>query len=509
MAQPVQQLSLVAPAFKGLNTQDSPIDMDPTFALVADNCVVDENGRLGARKGQTLLSTDVTALGTGKLEALCRFSARSGNDYFFSAGDEKIFQGDAVLTDVTPTGLVITDNHWKIEPFNDKLFFFQKGHVPLVFDEATNVLQKVEDYHTTGTVAPEANDVIAAFGRLWAADVAGNRHTLYWSDTLIGETWSGHSSGSIDLTTVWPSGYDNIVALAAHNNYLVIFGEQSILIYEGAEDPSTMALADSIVNIGCVGRDTIKSIGTDLLFMSREGLRSLGRTIQEKSVAIGILSRNIRSELVTSLASVNAKDIQCTFIAEDSLYVVSFPNRQIAYAFDVRQPLEDGSFRVTRWTTISHNCYFSNGDGVTYIGSADGIGYYDSYYEKGASYSLYYQSPQMSFGDTSRLKMIKNISAIFIGGGVTPVILRWGYGFDGSFKSRTFNITSGASVGYFGESEFNVAEFSVGSTTDTFNAKGSGSGTIVNIALEAKISGVSLSIQGFNLQILLGKITNG
>ena len=124
------------------------------------------------------MSTDVTALGTGKLEAICRFNARSGNDYFFSAGDNKIFQGDAVLTDVTPTGVVIADNHWKIEPFNDKLFFFQKGHVPLVFDEATNVLQKVEDYHTTGTVAPEANDVIAAFGRLWAADVTGNRHTL-------------------------------------------------------------------------------------------------------------------------------------------------------------------------------------------------------------------------------------------------------------------------------------------------------------------------------------------
>ncbi len=509
MAQPIQQLSLVAPAFLGLNTQDSPIDMEPTFALVADNCVVDENGRLGARKGQTLLTTDSSALGTDKVEAIHKFTSRAGVDYFFSAGNNKILQGDATLIDATPALYTVSENHWKMEPFNDKLYFFQKGHAPLVFDDTTGVVQRVDAYPVTGTTAPEANEVLAAYGRLWAADVAGNRNTIYWSDTLIGQDWTAAGAGSIDLTTVWPKGYDNVVALAAHNNYLVIFGEQSILIYTGAEDPTTMTLADTIVNIGCIGRDTVVNIGTDLLFMSREGLRSLGRTIQEKSVAIGILSRNIRSELVVSLQSTPKEDLKATFIEEDSLYVISFPNRQIAYAFDVRQPLETGAYRVTRWTTISHNAYYSSAEGVCYIGSADGIGYYNSYYEKGASYSLYYRSPQMSFGDTSRLKLIKNISAIFIGGGVTPVILRWGYGFDGSFKSRTFNITSGSSVGYFGESEFNVAEFSVGATTDTFNAKGNGSGTIVNIALEAKISGVALSVQGFNLQILMGKITNG
>lgn len=509
MAQPIQQLSLVAPAFQGLNTQDSPIDMDATFALVADNCVVDKNGRLGARKGQELVTTTKTELGADRLEALHKFTSRAGTDYYFSTGNNKILQGDVTLADSTPAAYTITDDHWKMESFNDKLYFFQKDHEPLVFDDTTGVVQTISDYPVTGTTAPQGNTALAAFGRMWTGDVTGDRSTLYWSDTLIGETWSGHSSGSIDLTTVWPTGYDNIVALAAHNNFLVIFGEVSILIYQGAEDPSTMAVADTIANIGCVARDSVQSIGTDLLFLSREGVRSLGRTIQEKSVAIGILSRNVRNDLQESIFSTPAEDIKSVFIRENSLYVVSFPARQLAFVFDVRQPLETGAYRVTRWTTISHNCYFADNEGTVYIGSSDGIGTYSSYYEKGASYSLNYQSPQMSFGDTSRLKMVKNISAVFIGGGDTPVTLRWGYGFDGSFKSRTFNITSGSAVGYFGESEFNIAQFSVGETTDRFNAKGTGSGTIINIALEAKISGVALSLQAFNLLTLLGKITNG
>jgi hypothetical protein len=50
MAQPVQQVALRAPGFQGLNTELSPINGDPEFALVADNVVVDQIGRLISRK---------------------------------------------------------------------------------------------------------------------------------------------------------------------------------------------------------------------------------------------------------------------------------------------------------------------------------------------------------------------------------------------------------------------------------------------------------------------------
>ena len=50
MAQPVQQVALRAPGFEGLNTELSPINGDPEFALVADNVVVDQIGRLASRK---------------------------------------------------------------------------------------------------------------------------------------------------------------------------------------------------------------------------------------------------------------------------------------------------------------------------------------------------------------------------------------------------------------------------------------------------------------------------
>ena len=58
MAQRLQNITIQAPAFAGLNTQDSPVGLDASFAAIADNCVIDRFGRVGARKGYTALTTN-------------------------------------------------------------------------------------------------------------------------------------------------------------------------------------------------------------------------------------------------------------------------------------------------------------------------------------------------------------------------------------------------------------------------------------------------------------------
>ena len=50
MAQQLQNIHIGAPGFKGLNTQDSPVNIDPAFASVAENAVVDNYGRIGSRQ---------------------------------------------------------------------------------------------------------------------------------------------------------------------------------------------------------------------------------------------------------------------------------------------------------------------------------------------------------------------------------------------------------------------------------------------------------------------------
>ena len=64
MAQNREHIYIAAPGFKGLNTQDSPVDQDATFASIAENVVIDKFGRIGARKGLDKLTTSATPLGS-------------------------------------------------------------------------------------------------------------------------------------------------------------------------------------------------------------------------------------------------------------------------------------------------------------------------------------------------------------------------------------------------------------------------------------------------------------
>ena len=51
MTQPTQQFTIESNAFQGLNTEMNPIGSDPSYALTADNCVIDRViGRISARE---------------------------------------------------------------------------------------------------------------------------------------------------------------------------------------------------------------------------------------------------------------------------------------------------------------------------------------------------------------------------------------------------------------------------------------------------------------------------
>ena len=291
MAQPLQSINLLAPGFKGINTQDSPIAQDFSFADIAENAIIDKRGRIAARKGVNIITTDKTALGTATVTKIHEYYSDEGasSRTTLSTGNNKIFSGETTLTDITPATYTINDDNWKIVNFNNKAYFFQRGYDPLVYDYngGTPTFQTFSDINGSATVDQlKTNEALAAYGRLWIADSNNNSQVVYFSDLLIGNDVSGGTSGSINVSKVWPDGYDEIRGLAAHNGMLVIFGRHSIIVYSNAALPATMALADTVAGVGCICRNSIQHIGTDVLFMSDDGLRSLGRVIQEKSLPI-------------------------------------------------------------------------------------------------------------------------------------------------------------------------------------------------------------------------------
>ena len=67
MAEKLHHIEIRAPGFLGLNTQDSPTATSPSFASIANNCVIDKFGRIGARKGWEYTTTSGGAALTGSI----------------------------------------------------------------------------------------------------------------------------------------------------------------------------------------------------------------------------------------------------------------------------------------------------------------------------------------------------------------------------------------------------------------------------------------------------------
>jgi hypothetical protein len=512
MSQNVTSLSITAPGFFGLNRQDSSVDLPIGFAQTAANLVIDTYGRLGCRKGHIKSNIPSVALGSASIGAMHELVNSSGTaTYLLATGNNKLFKLDTgALVELTYGGggvaPTIIANNWQIDNLNSKSYFFQIGHEPLVFNPAvstTTYTRVSEEVGYTGTI-PQCNQVISAWGRIWVAETNTDKTTLAFSDLLLGQVWTGGTSGTIDISKVWTNGADEIVAIAAHNNFLVIFGRRQILIYGGANDPSTMSLYDSIGGIGCYARDTVQNTGSDLIFMSNTGVRSLQRTIQEKSAPLNDISKNIRDHLMSDVLSNTASNIKTIYSDINAFYLITLPVNNETYCFDTRRPLEDGSFRVTTWS-MTPTAYCVTRDKKLYMGFPGYIGEYSGYLDNTSTYVIEWYSSHMTLGEPNRDSILKKLSLVAVGG--SGQVVNVYYGFDFSSIYNTSQITlDRAGLAEYGIAEYGIGEYSSNTALNNKGANIGGNGKIVQIGLDATVNGTQLSFQKIDLFAKVGKV---
>lgn len=512
MAQQIQTFSITAPGFYGLNTQDSSLDLASGFALVANNCVIDKYGRVGARKGWLPQHVYNTALDGGDIQMISEHVVDSGTSYIICAGNNKLFKlSSGVLTELTygggGTAPTITASNWQTASLGNDLYMFQRGHEPLEFsaDWSTTQYRKISDQPGYSGTVQQANTVISAFGRVWNADTPTDKSTVQWSDIKAAQKYNTGTSGSLDTTSVWPHGNDIVVGLAAHNNFLFIFGTSNILVYSGATDPGTMTLYDSIVGIGCIARDTIQNTGEDVIFLSSTGVRSVLRTIQEKSAPYRDLSKNVRDDLMSAMQGETLANVKSVYNPFESFYLLTCPILKIVYCFDLKQQLQDGSSRVTTWDGITPTafCYLRNR--TMLIGKNAYVGLYTGYLDNASTYRLQYFTNHTDLGAPSVASILKKLSVVVIGGSDQYVTMKWGYDFSGNYNAQNVKIPS-QGVAYFGISEYNIAEYSSGTSLQTLVAYPTGSGKVIQTGYESDIAGSALSIQKIEIQAKNGKI---
>lgn len=506
--QPIKPFSISAPGFYGLNLQDAPVDLSPNFALKAENCVIDKSGRIAARKGWIPANATSSALGTSTITCIGQVvEGRGTTTTIATSSNNKIFKlSSGSLIELTYGGggvaPTFTGSNWKFCQLNGIGMFWQRGHDPIVYQPSvsTTTYRRLSEVTLSSGTIYQCNEAISAYGRIWCADNGTDRNTVVWSDIITPQVWTGGTSGSLNLSGVWPIGGDQIVGLAAHNNFLIIFGRKQTLIYSNADDPANMTLSDSLPNIGCIARDSIATTGDDVIFLSNSGVRSIARTIQEKSAPLKSLSKNVLDEIQAHVAAENTDNIKSVYSSIDDYYLLTMPIFNETYCFDLKQYQTDGIARVTVWTQITPSCFCETLDRKLYIGKSGYIGQYSGYIDNTLTYRMVYYTTWIDFGDPIRSSILKKIMLTIVGASNQAIIFKWGYDFIQSYFSETVLLSALLTPAEYGISEYNSGVEYMGNLyVNTLSSNGSGSGKVLQFGFEAAINGRSISVQKIDL----------
>jgi hypothetical protein len=544
-------IPIPAPGYYGLNTQDSPVGMSTSFASVADHCVIDGFGRIGSRAGlQAFTQNPATTLNQYPAERAFEFIDILGRSWFFVCGGGNIYLQSLVngnLTALTSSVLpkAATKNNWQMVSLDDRCYFIQEGQHILVFEPAISTTVLIEMDYTLGSpslwpsaATGEPSCGTTGFGRLFVGDFDNNKSLILVSDLTVGAPLEWEQT--IDVSQFWPNGTDEIVALKVHNDFLIVFGKRSILVYGvSSGDTYTISLIDTVGGIGCIARDSLAVIGTDIVFLDASGLRSFLRTVQEKSMPIGDLSLNIKDDITTAISQTAATTITCVYIPEKSLYTLIFPALGFTYVFETKNILENGAYKATLWNNRRLTCGLRTILGKTYYGAMGGMYQYTkhndtSFVDNGTPFSVdpivgnitytasrsttgvpfrYWTQPQ-SFQQPSKTKFLKQVDVTVSGGEGVVLWLAWVFNYDDT-RSVIRASQEGTNLFYYNlNAEFNAQNNPVAtaeySGQDDFPSSRQlnvwGSGRVVSIGFEATINESHFSIQEINIQALLGRI---
>jgi len=521
MAKPLQPMTLEAPGFLGLNTQDSGVTLQEGFALQADNCLIDKYGRLGSRKGwayRTSKRDTVAGDNVGlNLLGAHNFIDLAGTSTYLTWSSTLLFKGYEDLLTITPTTTdTISAGGWQAATLNDSAYFFQRDYKPLYYTNETTASEfKSIDTKTGFTgAAPKANAVLSAYGRLWAADTSSNKTTVYFSDLLDGSKWGSGSAGSLNIAGTFSTNSDTIVGLGAHNGALIVFCKNSIVIFkdndsfQGSFDVTTLQLVETIEGIGCISRDSIQSTGTDILFLSSTGVRSLGRTIQEKSQPLRDISKNVRDDLATLVDNTaDPQSIKAVYSPTSAFYLLAFPSSKAVYCFNTKAILEDGSYRVTTWNNTTHTSYlYDNLNKRLLTTQANGIAEYFGYQDNGVSYRFSYFTNHSDLGQSANTKVVKRVGTTLIAPEGQTFVVKVGVDYSENYTSYPFVLSTTGTVYEYSSSEYDIAEYSGGTRIENVKAPAGGSGVVLQAGIEAEINGAPFSVQRLDVYVKLGRV---
>ncbi len=552
-AKAITPIPLSGMGSSGLNTQAQDSTLGPEWLTQADGMVFDLQGRIASRKGIKMVSKAIAS----SVKSIGGYIKSNRTREYYAGAGSAIYKIDTssspyplTAQSFSGSAQTITDSNWTWVNFNDELWGIQAGHKVINYD-GTNWYD-IDDLGAyaapAGVTTFDPSCGLGDFGRMWYGGITEAPGVVFYSDNLIGEKLTGGAAGSVDLKTVW--GNDEVVGLASIMDKIVIFGKQNIAIYTGASNPASMTLEEVIKGTGLAGKDNIAYVGTDILFLSYEGLMSLGRLQQTDGKApIQDLSITVRNDLVTILSSATVSNIKTAYYPEDGLVVIFMPDEGKCYVFDVK--IQRQTPRVTSWAfTTAPLCGLGTIDGKLFIGLPTGVAEYTGYFDvaitdatsthgssspcvaaggtwassvcwlpTNSNYSYTFQTSWLDLNSPTLAKIIKSgLFAITGGRGSTSTVSVYKDFELGSPYTKTISLVSGVTISLYTEggdgaalaagtrSLYDTAKYGASAGPKDYKVSLGRTGKVIKLKMNTTVEGHYSSLTAATLLTKQGKI---
>ena len=209
MSKPLSYQPLPNFGLNGLNTQNNPNTLDPSFLVNAENIVVRESGRISFRKG---LKQKVVPSGAA-IGSMVEHTHADGTNKILASHGTSIYTVDFTTpqaafpssgADVKRT-VASSTGDWQFVNFNNRLHCFHAGVSPQRYDSALGNNVKWSAHHSSATAInlADASQITApniAFAKTYKITALGNTNFfLAGCDTTpaVGEIFTSITTGAL------------------------------------------------------------------------------------------------------------------------------------------------------------------------------------------------------------------------------------------------------------------------------------------------------------------------
>ena len=367
---------------------------------------------------------------------------------------------------------------------------------------------------TGGGTAPTEPKYVKSFANhMWYAGMSNATSSLQFSGPFTEDDFDT-GGGTVKVGDV-------ITGMKVFRDTLFILCEDSIYKITGTSD-SDFALAEVAKDVGTISHHSIQELGGDLIFLSKDGLRTIAGTERIGDVELGTVSKQIQKRI----ADIGYDNIIATVIGDKSQYRLFYPStlgaekssKGIIAVLKINPETGTLGFEYADLKGLKPACcdtdLISNVETTVY-GGYDGYVYNMqsgnvwTYATETENISAFYRSPDLPLGDPGIRKTMQRVLLNYASNesiDTTNQTFELKYNFEDTSTPQpsAYSLREGGAGAFYGSGSYGTAIYAVESSIPLARHAVEGSGFVVALKLNDASSKSPISLKGYEMEYVNG-----